>query len=217
MMMDAFVLAGGLSTRMGRDKALLEIGGRPLVEHMLELLRDVGLSPRICGSRPELARFAEVVPDNFPQCGPLGGIEAALAISDSDLNFFVPVDAPELPRGFLLWLMERAERSQAAATIPHFGGRLQPLCAVYNRRLLNGLGQSLTAGNYKVIAAVRETAAMVGEAVDEFNVESVAPTLRPGDWSSNRPLASWFRNVNTPEEYEALCAASGVNDRHPIS
>jgi molybdopterin-guanine dinucleotide biosynthesis protein A len=214
---DAFVLAGGQSTRMGRDKALLEIDGRPLLEHMLELLRGLGLNPRICGSRPDLARFAEVVPDNFPQCGPLGGIEAVLAVSDTDLNLFVPVDLPGLPREFLRWIMARAERSHAVATIPRFGDRPQPLCAVYSRRLRHGRERFLLAGNSKVMTAVREAAASLGEGVDEFDVESVASTLAPSEWPSNPPIAAWFRNVNTPAEYESQCAAAGAKRRHPIS
>ena len=205
--MKAFVLAGGQSTRMGRDKALLAIDGRPLVEHALELLRSLGLSPRICGSRSDLVRFAEVVPDNFPQSGPLAGIEAALAVSDSELNLFVPVDLPGLPRGFLQWMMTRAERSQAIATIPRYGGRFQPLCAVYSRRLLDGLRRSLATGDCKVIVALHEAAACLGEALDAFDVESVASALPPAEWPSHPPLADWFRNVNTPADYESLRAA----------
>jgi molybdopterin-guanine dinucleotide biosynthesis protein A len=204
---NAFVLAGGQSTRMGRDKALLEINGRPLAEHALALLRSLDLSPRICGSRPDLARFAMVVPDNFPRSGPLAGIEAALAVSDSELNLFVPVDLPGLPRKFLQWIMTRAERSQAVATIPRYDGRLQPLCAVYSRRLLDGLRISLAAANYKVMVALREAAASLGEAVDEFDAESVASASPPSEWPSHPPLADWFRNVNTPADYELLRTA----------
>ena len=199
---NAFVLAGGQSTRMGRDKALLDVGGRPLVEHMLALLRGLELNARICGSRPDLARFAEVVPDNVVRCGPLGGIEAALAISDAELNLFVPVDLPGLPRAFLQWMMERATRSEAVATIPRFGDRLQPLCAVYSRKLHEGLRESLAEGSCKVMTAVREAAAGLGEEVDAFDVEAVASTLGSRVWPAHPRMAAWFHNVNTPAEYE---------------
>jgi molybdopterin-guanine dinucleotide biosynthesis protein A len=160
---NAFVLAGGQSARMGRDKTLLEINGRPLVEHALDLLRNLDLNPRICGSRPDLARFAPVVPDNFPRSGPLAGIEAALAVSDTELNLFVPVDLPGLRREFLHWMLTRAERS-------------------------------------------REASASLGEAIDEFDVESVASALVPTEWPWDPPLADWFRNANTPTDYESLRA-----------
>jgi molybdopterin-guanine dinucleotide biosynthesis protein A len=228
--MNGFVLAGGRSTRMGRDKALLEFEGRPLIARIVDLLRSLDLTPRICGSRPDLAGFAEVVADNYARSGPLGGIEAGLAASDAELNLFVPVDAPELPREFLGWMMRRAERSHAVATIPHYGDRPQPLCAVYSRRLLAGLQEALTDGHLKVMTAIKNAAAGVGEPLDEFDVESVAAS-GPESWEFQPPLRDWFGNVNTPGEFEALAAASppqpanfrragdpsGANRRHPIS
>ncbi|HVT98098.1 MAG TPA: molybdenum cofactor guanylyltransferase [Acidobacteriaceae bacterium] len=200
--MNGFVLAGGQSTRMGRDKALLEVNGRTLVEHMLEKLRGLGLEARICGSRSDLAPFAEVVPDNFAQSGPLGGMEAALAVSDSELNLFVAVDLPGIPEEFLGWLMGRAERSRAVATIPRYGDRLQPLCAVYSRRLVEGLRESLRAGRRKVMDGIRTSALGVGESIDVFDAECVA-AAGCTEWLLEPPLAGWFRNVNTPAEYEA--------------
>lgn len=213
-MVNAFVLAGGQSTRMGRDKALLEVEGEALVEHALDLLRGIGLEPRICGSRPDLARFAEIVPDNFPRCGPLAGIEAALAVSDSELNLFVPVDLPGLPADFLRWMTTRAEISQAVATVPRYGDRLQPLCAVYSRRLLGGLRSWLAAGRFRVMSAVQDSAKAIGESVDVFDVECIAPT--GAEWPANPAPTGWFRNLNTPADYDALDSA-GAKSRQAIS
>lgn len=214
--MNAFILAGGHSSRMGRDKALLEMDGRPLIEHMLAKLLKLGLHPRICGSRPDLARFADTVPDNFAHCGPLAGIEAALAIADSDLNLFVPVDLPGIPGEFLDWLVLRAEGSHAVATVPRYVDRAQPLCAVYSRRLLDGIRGCLSARNSKVTTAIRGSARSLGESVDEFDVESVAGT-GPAGWPTGTRPADWFRNVNTLSDYEALLAASGAKRDDPIS
>jgi len=217
--MNAFVLAGGQSTRMGHDKALLVVDRRTLVEHMLEKLPRPGLQARICGSRPDLARFAEVVPDNFAQSGPLGGIEAALAASDSEFNLFVPVDLPGLPPEFLQWLVARAERSHAVATIPRFGDRLQPLCAVYSSQLLDGVRESLVAGRRKVMDAIEKSARGLGQQIDSFDVECVAAT-GPEAWPQKPHPAAWFRNINTPADHEALQASSshtGAKARYPIS
>lgn len=200
--MNAFVLAGGESTRMGRDKALVVLDGVPLVERMVDRLLSVGLTPRICGSRPDLARFAEVVPDNFPGCGPLAGMEAALAVSGSELNLFVAVDLPAMPASFLQWMMARAGTTQAVATIPRCGARPQPLCAVYSRRLLFGLRGALAAGRFKVMPALEESAAALGENIDAFDVEAVAP-VAAGEWSEPA-IAAWFRNVNTPVDLNEL-------------
>jgi len=206
--MNAFVIAGGQSTRMGRDKALLPLDGAPLVARAVDLLRGLGLSARICGSRPDLVRFAEVVPDNFPQSGPLAGIEAALAASDTELNLFLPVDLPLLPAAFLRWMAARAEGSQAAATIPVVGDRPQPLCAVYSRRLLAGIRHSLAAGDCKVMTGIQAAAGALGEPIDRFNVELVAASRGTGEWPASPPVQDWFRNVNTPADYERLRSAA---------
>jgi molybdopterin-guanine dinucleotide biosynthesis protein A len=197
---NAFILAGGLSTRMGRDKALLEVAGQPLILHALTKLRTLGFQPRIAGSRPDLARFAEVIPDRCERCGPLAGIEAALNASDTDLNLFLPVDLPLLPGTFLSWMMARAEVTQALATIPYAAGRPQPLCAVYHRRLLPGLRALLDAGKYKVTSAAASAAQAALGKTDRFDVESVAATLHFGEWLAQPPLYQWFRNLNTQED-----------------
>lgn len=219
--MNAFVLAGGQSTRMGRDKALLPLDGQPLIAHAVEKLRNLGFYARICGARPDLAALAEVIPDNVPQCGPLGGIEAALRVSDTELNLFLPVDLPALPREFLRWIAARAAASQAVATIPRFGNREQPLSAVYSRRLLEGIRSSLADGDYKVMVGIRRAAEALGEQIDLFDVETVAASLRPGIWPSSPAPADWFRNVNTPADYARLEAASSApatqtGAAHPI-
>ena len=201
---------------MGRDKALLRIDGDTLVELALGKLRSLGLDPRICGSRPDLAQFAGVVEDHFAQAGPLAGLEAALAHSDSDLNLFVPVDLPDVPEEFLRWLMTRAERTRAVATIPRYGDRDQPLCAVYSRRLLQGLRKALAAGDHKVMVAIGESAAALGERIDRFDVECVAASGAL-DCALGTETAGWFHNVNTPADYETLEQAAGAKSRHPIS
>jgi molybdopterin-guanine dinucleotide biosynthesis protein A len=217
---NSFVLAGGKSSRMGCDKSLLDFNGRPLVVQAIEKLKALGPTPRICGSRPDLAAYAEVIPDNFPDSGPLGGIEAALAVSDTDLNLFLPVDLPGLPLEFLRWLADRARAFSAVATIPTFAGRPQPLCAVYSRRLLPGLRAALAAGDRKVVTAISAAPASVGSTIDEFAVELIAPELIPHAAPAEPPLETWFRNINTPADYELLRGHpkinAGGNPDHPI-
>jgi len=195
---------------MGRDKALLEVNGQPLIALALEKLRALKLDPKICGVSPDstaqLARFAQVIPDNFPGCGPVAGIESGLAANDAPVSLFLAVDMPLVPVEFLRWMMERAETSGAVATIPVSGGRDQPLCGIYSRRLLDGLRRSIAAGRLKMMTAVEEAAAALGERVDCFQVESVAAGLAAGIWPVDPPLRDWFLNANTPEEWARVKA-----------
>ena len=92
-----FVLAGGRSSRMGEDKALVRLGGQPLVVHALDILRGAGLTASLAGGSSALAAFAPLVPDSQPGLGPLAGICAALASTSARLAVFLPIDLPLLP------------------------------------------------------------------------------------------------------------------------
>lgn len=197
--MNAFVLAGGQSTRMGRDKAMLELDGRPLIEHALCKLRALGFSPRIAGSRPDLGAFAAVIPDRHSQAGPLGGIEAALAASETDQNLFLPVDLPWLPVEFLRWMIERADGTEALATIPRLQARPQPLCAIYSKALLPSAQAALRANDTKVMRAVEYAATTAGLRIDSFDVETIAAAQ---SWNQPLVLHRWFENINTSADFE---------------
>jgi molybdopterin-guanine dinucleotide biosynthesis protein A len=194
---EGFVLAGGRSSRMGQDKALLRLGGRSMLEIALDKLRALHLPapPRVAGLRSD----AVAVADLHPGCGPLSGIEAALIASSRPLNVFLPVDMPLLPPKFLVWMLCRAQITGAAVTLPRINGRPQPLCAVYHRELLAPITASLLAGDYKVMGVVC-AAAPRSEAVDIFDVELVSsadPDMRA---FSPLPAYRWFHNCNTPED-----------------
>jgi molybdopterin-guanine dinucleotide biosynthesis protein A len=192
---EGFVLAGGLSSRMGRDMALLRLDGAPLVGIAVGKLRAAGLGARIVGVRPDLAGYAPVVEDLRPGCGPLGGIEAALAASESELNVFIPVDLPLLPADFLQWMVDRASVSGAGVTVPRVLGRAQPLCCVIRREMVALIGRALDAGQHKVMPA------LASGSVDLFDVEALAPIQR--GWPVE-PIHRWFQNLNFPEDLAGL-------------
>ncbi|HYK34598.1 molybdenum cofactor guanylyltransferase [Alloacidobacterium sp.] len=194
--MNGYVLAGGRSTRMGTDKALLLYAGKPLIAHAVDLLKSAGVEPHIVGTRSDLAMFAPVIADLHPGCGPLGGIEAALASNSSESNVFLPVDLPLLPVEFVQYLIERARITGACATIPTLAGRPEPLCAVYRRNLLAGVRVAIESGIYKVMEGI--TDADLPSEIDIFSVEAVASTR--DDWPHELPLHRWFQNLNTPAD-----------------
>jgi molybdopterin-guanine dinucleotide biosynthesis protein A len=201
---EGFVLAGGRSTRMGQDKALLQLAGKTLVDLALDKLRRLPLAspPRLAGAASDLSSHAPVVPDLHPGCGPLSGMEAALASSTHSFNVFLPIDMPLLPPSFLAWMLVRAETTGAVITVPRIAGELQPLCAVYHRSLLDLFTASLLAGNHKVVAAI--TAAADGRAIDIFDTERVASANPALLERSPFPPRRWFHNCNTPEDMALL-------------
>jgi molybdopterin-guanine dinucleotide biosynthesis protein A len=201
---EGFVLAGGRSTRMGQDKAVLQVGGRSLVELALDKLRSIGVAePRIAGARTDLSSLAPVVPDLHPGCGPLSGIEAALAATTKGLNLFLPVDMPLLPARFLYWMLLRAEITGALMTVPCINGWPQPLCAVYHRDLLRPITASLLGGNYKVMPVVTAAAGQ-SQAVDVFDTERLTSSDPELLGFSPLPLYRWFHNCNLPEDMAGI-------------
>ena len=205
---EGFVLAGGRSSRMGQDKALLQVGGRSLVGIALDKLRSIGVAaPRIAGARTDLSSHAPVVPDLHPGCGPLSGIEGALTASSQPLNLFLPVDMPLLPARFLSWMLLRAEITGALLTVPRINGQPQPLCAVYHRDLLVPITASLLAGDYKVMAVVSAAAGQsqsASQMVDVFDTERLASIHPELLGLSPVPLHRWFHNCNLPEDMAAI-------------
>ena len=193
---EGWVLAGGRSVRMGRDKAAVALAGRPLLEHMLRKLRALGLRARVAGLREPVGTVAaEVLHDAHPDCGPLSGMETALATSEAALVLVLGVDLPLIETDFLAWMLRRAGTTEAMATIPRLLGEPHPLCAVYRRELLSDVSESLAAGAYKVMTAVKRAA--TGGRDDCFDAERVAAT---GAWRSTVATHWQFMNCNTPED-----------------
>ncbi len=192
----AFVLAGGKSTRMGSDKAFVMLDGRTLLARALELARTVTDNVRIVGSTERFAAFAPVVEDVFRECGPLGGIHAALRASAAELNLMLAVDVPFVPPALLRYLVTRARGSGAVATVPLADGGWQPLCAVYRREFAEGAEKALRGGQYKI--GVLFADARVQEIGEQ---ELVASGFSCGA----------FRNLNTREELEAAIGNRGGN------
>jgi len=113
----AFILAGGKSTRMGADKAFVDYEGRTFLARTLDLARSITSDVRIVGSREKFAPFAPVVEDIFRDCGPLGGIHAALRASRTELNLVLAVDTPFVPAAFLRYLIRRAQSAPDVTVI----------------------------------------------------------------------------------------------------
>lgn len=152
----AIILAGGRSARMGDDKALLDIGGRPMISLILDRLRPH--FEQILVSANDARKYAflgvEIVPDKVPGLGPLGGIASALERSSNDLNFVVACDIPQIDVEIVKRLLAEAEGHDGA--IPRNpDGKIEPLFAVYRKSVLSAVEAALRAGELTTRDAFR--------------------------------------------------------------
>ena len=135
---------------MGQNKALLTFEGETLLTHSVRLLQIVSNNVRIVGSIAKFRNYGEVVEDIFPDCGPLGGIHAALSSSSTELNIVLAVDMPAVSPQLLTYLSLRARDNGAIATVPRTVDGWQPLCALYRKSLQPFAEQALKAHDYKI-------------------------------------------------------------------
>jgi molybdenum cofactor guanylyltransferase len=214
----AFVLAGGESSRMGRDKALVAFAGQPLIARALTTLREAGLDPAIAGARTALESYAAVIPDPVAAAaavsGPLAGICAAMASTTARWCVFLPVDLPLLPASLLICLVRRAQLTGAPITLVSVNGFAQTFPAVLDRAVLPLLQAELEAGRNGCFAAFREATSSLNRALSivpaEFLVQS-GQVVHPAALLAFR----WFLNVNTQADLgraEALIARHGALD-----
>jgi molybdenum cofactor guanylyltransferase len=191
----AFVLAGGHSSRMGADKALLAFRDQTLLARALDIAAAVASRAVIVGPRERYAIYGEVVEDIHTGCGPLGGIHAALRATGTDLNLVLSVDMPLMTAEFLRWLLEQARNASELILVPDALGGQQPLCAVYRRPLYALAEQALEDGDYKI-----------GHLFQRVPTRYISEVeIREAGF-----LPQVFCNVNTVEEYKALVRDQGV-------
>jgi molybdenum cofactor guanylyltransferase len=193
-----FVLAGGKSSRMGRDKALLEVGGRPMVQIAVEKLRGFCAEVSIAGNREDLGRFAPVVHEERVDCGPAAGIEAGLKASRQEWAMFIPVDAPLVPMEFLRLWAEEALRVQMSVSFLGILGKQPAFCMLQRERQatfsrLLDKGERRLEPLLNLTAEADEYASWIYDERDLYGY----PDYRGPDQDT---LARWFLNVNTPEE-----------------
>jgi molybdopterin-guanine dinucleotide biosynthesis protein A len=182
------VQAGGKSTRMGgAPKALVELGGRRLIERVVGVVREVVDDVLIVTNTPDLYRFLDLpmVPDVFVDHGSLGGIYSGLAAAAGEAAFTVACDMPFLRAAVARLVVERA--GEADVVVPRTGDQLQTMHAVYGKGCLPHMHARLRAGRLKITGFFEDVRVL------EVPEAEVARHADP---------ALVFTNLNTPEELE---------------
>jgi molybdopterin-guanine dinucleotide biosynthesis protein A len=189
------VLAGGGSARFGRDKALVEFGGKSMLAHMIQLLQSVPMEVRVISARGKYSEFGtEVIEDQWPGEGPLGGIitaleDAAKSATPPEWNLIVSCDMPFLTREWLTYLIGRALTSEAQVVLPHSASGPEPLCACWRTDAAETLRAAFERGVRKVTDGI---ALLRSEVLDE------------SAWKRFDNAGRLFWNMNTAADFEQV-------------
>jgi FdhD protein len=202
----AVILAGGNSSRMKSNKALLPYSGELFIERIYRQLAARFPEVLLVTNTPELYRFlpCRAVQDVYPGMGSLAGIHAGLAHSPTPYIFAVACDMPYLNDSLVRDLVSRA--SDCHAVIPESDSGLEPLHAVYGKGCLSAMEKALSQGKSKITESLEWDKVVVvkKEEVAVFDPEFLS-----------------FRNINTPEEYfrfrEEMQEKKEENDTEPAS
>ena len=191
------ILAGGKSSRMGQDKALLRYEGKFFIEKIAEELNFFEEKMIARGNNAELENLVKkdlwkVVPDEYENHGPLGGLHAALKKCKSDAMFVVTCDMPLISRKLIkkmCYIYEQEDKSDAVIAVTN-DGRLHPLCGIYCKNLYACMEKNLLQNNNRMMSILKE---------------SKVTYIQLDDLDSK-----YLRNINTRVEYQNLIRG---NDR----
>ena len=181
------VLAGGKSSRMGKNKALLPFGTRTGIERILDELKPLCSRPILVTNEPELYQQieAELVQDNYPGMGPLAGLEAGLSVTKEDWNLLVACDMPFVSRSLAEELLVRA--GEKDCIVPMIEGRTHPLFALYNKSILPTVQAKLKGNTLRMMAVLESCDTLYVKEEDLARVENLEDALF---------------NMNVPGDYE---------------
>jgi len=181
------IVAGGRSSRIGVDKALLKVGGSTMIERIITVLQQVAGHVLISAGNGKYSFTGySHVEDKFADIGPIGGIYSALKASSTPINIVVSCDLPFLSVGLLDYLLQNSLENEMI--IPVHNNFYEPLCAVYNVSLLPVIEQQINEGDYKLINLITKTDSKL------LPITSDLPFYKP----------NVFNNINSIADYEQL-------------
>lgn len=178
------VLAGGRSSRMGEDKALIELAGRSLLDRALDILQPHVNDLLVIGDPAKYGHVGPfVMPDDVPGIGPLGGINTALHYALHDRVIVLAVDMPNV-NAALIERLKQGLLPEMDAFVPVCDGAIEPLIAAYQRRCRPTFEACIAQGLWKV-----------SDALDK--VRTTYTQICPGENGWPKDL---FRNLNEPSD-----------------
>lgn len=191
MKIGCVILAGGKSSRMGTDKALLEWKGRTFLEQLAGEM-DFFEEKWIVGEKRRLKTELSwnAAEDIYPDCGPIGGMQTSLSLCQSEALFVVSCDTPLMKRSVYELLYEAYREDEYDAVISVTGdGKYHPLCGIYRKTVGELFEQQIQKGQNKIMASF-----------EKIRVKYVAIPFF---------MEVQLKNINTPMEYEELLRRAG--------
>jgi molybdopterin-guanine dinucleotide biosynthesis protein A len=182
------ILAGGKSNRMGQNKALMSLGGKRLVDRVVEVMRSVFDDLLMVTNTPGVYADLDLpmVRDVWPEKGSLGGVYSAIYHVATPYCLVVACDMPFLQTAVLRYLITQI--NDYDVVVPDVLGELQTLHAIYSKACLQPIERRLEANRLRIVGFF-----------PDVRVRTVtASELEPYD-----PALLAFQNLNTPEEFQA--------------
>ncbi len=181
-----FVLVGGRSSRMGRDKALLPWRGTSLAQHIAQVVQDAAAAAALIGDPALYGHLGyPVYADDMPGRGPAAGIATALSVSDADWSLIVGCDMPFITAEPLRMLLRKAAATDRKCVVAAGPSGPEPLFAVYHRDCLGPIKKAIAESRLRMRAIVRELPVLLVTGIDPDS----------------------FANLNTPDDFEAFSRA----------
>jgi molybdopterin-guanine dinucleotide biosynthesis protein A len=182
---NAYILAGGKSSRMGTDKGLLLIEGKEMIQYVIEQMQSIFENLVIVSNNPEYEKFGlEVISDLIKNIGPAGGIYTALKHSDSQLNFVVSCDMPFVTKEAIEFIVTNSNESQIV--LLENQGRLEPLFGIYSKDCEPIWLQNIEEGKIKL-----------QDMVKNFKLKTIPVE------NNEIFAASFFKNINTKADFDS--------------
>ena len=182
------VLAGGRSSRMGEDKSLMKLKGKPLVEYSIDTLKPL-CNKVVISSSNLIYDFTgcEVWPDELSEQAPMIGIYSCLKRSETELNIILSCDMPLMSTAMIGFLLAKAAVFDITVPI-HENGQIEPLCGIYKKSSSGILKEFIDKGNYRLNECIRSASCQF------IPVDSQIPCNTP----------NLFLNINTPTDFSFL-------------
>ncbi|MFP7298537.1 molybdenum cofactor guanylyltransferase [Neobacillus niacini] len=185
----AIILAGGKSSRMGTNKALLKLNEKTTIERMVDTLKIYFDDIILVTNEMENYQFlgVKMVPDHYPGKGPLAGFHAGLSASEYDVNFITACDMPFMSGELAATLVSMIDYHDAL--VPVINGKMQTLCTVLQKKTVTKIEECIENGRLPI-----------KHLLEHLNVLYV--TEEDLLVYSNTDMERVFFNMNHPHEYE---------------